>query len=319
MSVPFAVYGDGADYQDWIEVWLNGTICPYNDPTLSWTLTSFSGPLPTIPRPITDGLISFTNAQTGTVQIVGARRPRRLVQFSENQGVAARDLNQTLTDMIAEGREGWDWMRERTISVPAGETLPPLPPATVRADFLLGFDASGNPTLATSAGGGGGMSTTFDYGTVTGGSITIFSLIPTQKLINNGSFTINAPTADTTAGPINLLITNSNSIPGTIAFAGFSVGSNIGDVLNTVLGSKWTVTIWRINAIAGYRIFAHQNPPAFSAAQTFASLPSAVGNEGMVATVSDSIITQWGQPIVGGGTFVVLAYSDGFNWIVAGT
>jgi len=52
---------------------------------------------------------------------------------------------------------------------------------------------------------------------------------------------------------------------------------------------------------------------------TFASLPSPTGNEGMVATVNDSIITQWGMPIVGGGTHVVLAYCDGFDWIVAGT
>jgi hypothetical protein len=149
MAVTFAIYGDGADYQNWVQIWLNGIQVQYNDPTFGWTLTSPTGSLSTIPRPITDGSISFNNAQTGTVQIVGARRPRHLMQFSENQGVAARDFNQVLTDIIAENREFWDFAHERLMTAPAGEMLGPLPSAATRANFVLGFDGSGNPIATT--------------------------------------------------------------------------------------------------------------------------------------------------------------------------
>ena len=42
--------------------------------------------------PISNAQVTFTAAQTGTIEIVGARRPRRLSQFSENKGVTAHDL-----------------------------------------------------------------------------------------------------------------------------------------------------------------------------------------------------------------------------------
>jgi hypothetical protein len=157
MPVTFAIYGDGTDYQDWIEVWLSGVRIAYNDPSLGWALTSPTGPLGTIPRPITDATISFNNVQTGTVQIVGARRPRRLVQFTENQGVAARDHNQVLTDIIADGREFWDLAHARVILAPAGETLGVLPGASSRANFYLAFDGSGNPIPAAGTGSSVGL------------------------------------------------------------------------------------------------------------------------------------------------------------------
>jgi hypothetical protein len=154
MAVTFAVYGDGTDYQDWVEVWLNSVQVQYNDVTFGWALTSPTGPLGSIPRPITDGSISFNNAQTGTVQIVGARRPRRLTQFTESTGIPARDQNQTLTDIIADQRETWDRTRNRMMAVPAGETIGQLPAAAARATNFLAFDVAGNPVMATPAGGG---------------------------------------------------------------------------------------------------------------------------------------------------------------------
>jgi hypothetical protein len=156
MPVTFAVYGDGTDYQDWLEVWLNEVLIAYNDPLLGWTLTSPTGPLGSIPRPITDGTISFTNAQSGTVQIVGARRPRRLTQFTENTGVPARDMNQALTDIVADGREMWDRSRNRMAAAPAGETIGQLPSASARANLIYGFDGSGNPKMFPFSSGGGG-------------------------------------------------------------------------------------------------------------------------------------------------------------------
>lgn len=103
-AVGFQIYGDGSDYGNWISVYVNGVL----QPPSTYTLTSATGPLATIPRPITDAVVTFSGPQTGTVQIIGARRPRRLSQFPEGRGVAARDLNQALTDIVAQNRENWD-------------------------------------------------------------------------------------------------------------------------------------------------------------------------------------------------------------------
>ena len=107
-SVGFALYQDGTDIDNWIQVYLNGTAVLSTDPTFGWSLSSATGALSTIARPITNAVLTFNANQTGTVTIVGAARPRRLSQFAENRGVAARDLNQALTSIIAEQREAWD-------------------------------------------------------------------------------------------------------------------------------------------------------------------------------------------------------------------
>lgn len=156
-AVNFALYGDSTDYQNWIEVWVNGTLVNYNDPTYGWTITSPTGPLASIPRPVTDAVLTFNSAQTGTVQIVGARRPRRMVQVQNGQGVAARDFNLAITDLVAQNRETWDKINDFTgraiVGVP-GDDFNPLPPASTRAGKYLGFDTNGLPTLFTSSGQG---------------------------------------------------------------------------------------------------------------------------------------------------------------------
>ena len=160
-SVGFALYGDSTDFQNWIEVYLNGVRVNYNDSTYGWTITSATGSLATIPRPVTDGLLTFTNAQTGTVQIVGARRPRRTSTFSENRGVAARDLNQILNDMIAQNRETWDKTNDLTgrmlLGLP-GESIATMPGAATRAGKFLYFDGTGLiPQFTTGAAGTGNV------------------------------------------------------------------------------------------------------------------------------------------------------------------
>lgn len=157
-TVNMALYGDSTDYQSWVEVYLNGVLVNFNDPTFGWTITSPTGPLASIPRPITDGILTFTSAQTGTVQIVGARRPRRVSQFSENRGVAARDLNQVITDIVAQNRETWDKINDVTgrslISQP-GNVLGMLPLPSVCSSAFLAFDATGlNPVCVSGVGGG---------------------------------------------------------------------------------------------------------------------------------------------------------------------
>lgn len=161
-SVGFALYGDSTDYQNWVEVWLNGVRVNYNDATFGWTITSASGPLGNIALPITNAVLTFTNPQTGTVQIVGARRPRRVSQFPENRGVAARDLNQAMTDQVAMLREMWDRTNDvtgRAILALPGEILSPLPAAASRAGGFLCWDGTGLiPLTCSPQSGTGNMS-----------------------------------------------------------------------------------------------------------------------------------------------------------------
>ena len=147
-AVNFALYGDGTDVDNWLQVYVNGVAKLSTDPAFGWAITSPTGPLATIPRPITNAILTFTAPQTATVVIVGDRRPRRTTQFPENRGVAARDLNQGMTDIIAVERELWD-RSNRAIVAPVGEVLLPLPAAAARAGSLLAFDGTGQPTLTS--------------------------------------------------------------------------------------------------------------------------------------------------------------------------
>ncbi|MET4170828.1 hypothetical protein ABIB99_001910 [Bradyrhizobium sp. LA6.1] len=152
-NVNFALYGDSTDFQNWVEVYLNGVRVNFNDTTYGWAITSPSGSLGSIARPITNAVLTFNSAQTGTVQIVGARRPRRAAQFSENSGVSARDMNQVLTDIVATQRETWDKTNDvtgRAVLAAPGETLALLPSAASRANTGACFDNSGNLTSCIS-------------------------------------------------------------------------------------------------------------------------------------------------------------------------
>jgi hypothetical protein len=168
-AVGFQIYGDGTDFANWIDVWLNGVNVSNTDPTFGWTLTSPTGPLSSIARPITDAIITFNAVQTGTVQIVGARRPRRVSQFPESRGVTARDFNQALTDLVAQNREIWDKTNDMTgrgLFYAPGNTTGPMPSAAACANMMLGFDATGLNPICTTGGGGGGLPTPVRAGDV---------------------------------------------------------------------------------------------------------------------------------------------------------
>lgn len=90
---------------------------------------------------------------------------------------------------------------------------------------------------------------------LTTGSVTIdCGARPSQFITNGGAFTITAPTND---GSCMVLVTNGASA-GAITFSGFTVGAAIGDPLTTTNTSKFTLSIWRVNGTAGYRVAAHQ-------------------------------------------------------------
>lgn len=91
--------------------------------------------------------------------------------------------------------------------------------------------------------------------TQSAGNLTVnCGLAPLQFQTNNGAFTLTAPVAD---GSCILLSTNGASA-GAISFSGFSVGANTGDALTTTNTSKFSIFIWRVNGVAGYRVAAHQ-------------------------------------------------------------
>lgn len=159
-AVNMALYGDSSDFQNWVEVFINGVRVNYNDATRGWAITSPSGSLANLARPITNAVLTFNQAQTGTVQIVGARRPRRAAQFNENAGVSARNLNQVFTDIISQNREIWDKTNDvtgRAILGLPGEAITALPSAALRSSKFFVFDASGNPDVTSAATGLGNV------------------------------------------------------------------------------------------------------------------------------------------------------------------
>ena len=106
--------------QVWISSAAGTTATRYlsTDPTFGWSLSSPTGSLALIPRPITDAVLTFNSPQTGYVVILGATRPRRLIEFAENRGVPARDHNQALNSAFAELRETWDKLNGAIIGQP---------------------------------------------------------------------------------------------------------------------------------------------------------------------------------------------------------
>ncbi len=234
-AVNFAIYGDSTDVQNWLEVFVNGALVT----SANWTITSPTGPLSTIPRPITDAVLTFNAAQTGTVQIVGARRPRRTSQFAENQGVPARNLNQVFTDVIAMLRENWDKTNDvtgRAVLAPPGETLNLLPIAANRSSHGACFDSGGNLTSCVSI-----PSSTF----AAGNGITFTGVGPTTIKVNlaagsnvtlsgTNPITINVPLA---AGS-GIALTGSN--PLTISTVPSAQSPQLGVIPTT---SPITVTI----------------------------------------------------------------------------
>ncbi|KJC37710.1 hypothetical protein [Bradyrhizobium sp. LTSP857] len=251
-AVNFAIYGDAADFSSWIEVWLNGARVNYNDASLGWTITSPSNAdLSKLARPITNAVLTFNQVQTGTVQIVGARRPRRVSQFTENRGVAARDLNQAITDIVAMLREDWDKINDvsgRAVLAPPGETLSVLSTAATRASSGACFDSGGQLVSCVSI-----PSTTFTAGngiTITGTSPkTITNNIQASAPIvisGTNPLTVSCPTCNTSpaaASPAVFVASRANAITldlhtyTVVRTGGYTVGGDSGDATFKNVGS----------------------------------------------------------------------------------
>jgi hypothetical protein len=125
-------------------------------------------------------------------------------------------------------------------------------------EWVIGVSISGSnatallSNLADQTISGGANVSSYSLST---GNITVdCGKCPLQYVTNGGAFTITAPAID---GSCMLMVEN-NGGAGAITFSGFTVGAFTGDALTTTNGSKFTISIWRINGISGYRIAAHQ-------------------------------------------------------------
>jgi hypothetical protein len=237
-SVGFALYGDGTDVDAWIAVSINGVRYLSTDPAHGWKLTSATGSLGSIPLPITDAVLTFNAPQTGTVVILGARRPRRVSQFPEDRGIDARSLNQVITDIVAQNREQWDELAT-TIRGQPGEVLLPLPNALARAGMVLGFDGNGQPIVEPPGGGGGGG----------GGACASLSTACTwtapQSFIGNNLVPI------TTAG-FQIAIQNSSVTQGQIFGPVTAITGAVWDAVQSVVYIPPNSTILNAEAFGAY-------------------------------------------------------------------
>ncbi len=119
-------------------------------------------------------------------------------------------------------------------------------------------DAGGTPCLLDVADqtiSGGANVTALSLGTKSSGTLTIdCGARPLQYVTNGGAFTLAAPSA---AGSCIVFVTN-NALAGAITFSGFSAGSNTGDALTTTDTEEFSIFVWKVNGVSGYRVAAHQ-------------------------------------------------------------
>jgi hypothetical protein len=197
--------------------------------------------------PSSANLISAVTDETGTGALVFANTPTLVTPVL---GVAsATTINKVALTAPAAGS---------TITIADGKTLTASNSITLAGtdSTTITFPSSSATMLALNLEDqtitGGARVTSKSQ---TAGNITIdCGDRPIQHQTNSGAFTLTAPAND---GYCMLLVTNDGSA-GAITFSGFTVGSSLGDALTTTNTHKFTISIWRINGVSGYRIAAHQ-------------------------------------------------------------
>jgi hypothetical protein len=183
-------------------------------------------------------MAAFSGLSVGVTSIAGGTNTRVLY---DNSGALGEYTNAQLTALIGTFTSSLSG----AVGSSGGGTVNFL-----RADGT--FQAAAQLNVADQNMSGGATVTSFMVST---GNYTVdCGSCPLQYITNGGTFTVSAPVND---GSCMLLISNGGSA-GAVNFAGFSVGSNTGDTLTTTNGNKFTVSIWRINTVSGYRIAAHQ-------------------------------------------------------------
>lgn len=119
---------------------------------------------------------------------------------------------------------------------------------------------------------------------------------PAQQITNNGAFTITAPGTD---GNCVLLVTNGTT-PGVVTFSGFTVGANTGDALTLTTTNKFLVSIWRINGVSSYFIYALQAAGAVAPVSVTAFGADPSGAHDSTAAINNTIVAVAGLGLQSG-------------------
>lgn len=92
---------------------------------------------------------------------------------------------------------------------------------------------------------------------ISSGSFTVNCGLGPEQFITGptSAWTITAPSSD---GSCLILLTQPGSSAQIPTFSGFTVGSNTGSSITAVASTKFTISVWRVNGVSGYSIFAHQ-------------------------------------------------------------
>lgn len=178
-------------------------------------------------------------------------------------GTVRYDTTQTLTageKTQAQTNIGGAFVKTAGDTMSGHLALPTGPAAAnaVRKDYVDAANAATAAAAMKTAGGqtitGGFALTPNNLGTP--GSFTPNPLLGNyQYFTNNGALTITAPTTDCA---MDLMMTNGASA-GAVTFSGFTfAAANYGDLLTAVNGSRFIISIRRINGISTYTTKALQ-------------------------------------------------------------
>lgn len=120
--------------------------------------------------------------------------------------------------------------------------------ATTGSLNLINQVVSGGATVNAAVNG--------NLGTIAaGGSVNVnCGLSPLQYFVNNGNFTLAAPTNDSSC----LIMMTNGATAGTPTYSGFIVGANVGDSTDSTPGHKFIYTVIRVNGTPTYFVKALQ-------------------------------------------------------------
>lgn len=206
-------------------------------------------------------LARMTTATTGTGTITLGSAVDGFLTFA---GAGASD-GETVSYAITDGDESETGTGTYTAS---GTTLSRTVLKSTNSDAAISLSGTAQVMITPNSADYNGYlhSDAEDQGPLTGGasvtskSLTAGSITPdpadrsNQYVTNSGAFTLTAPSAD---GSYVLLVTNDASA-GAITFSGFTVGSNVGDALDTTNTNKFKIYVDRTNSISTYSIQACQ-------------------------------------------------------------
>jgi hypothetical protein len=253
-TVAVATIDSGSNTNLTINAKGSGTIGIGSVSTGSVTIT----PPATLSSALTYGGVTLSNSVTGTGGSMVLALSPTLVTPTLGAASATSINGLTITSTTS-----------AAITISSGKTFSASNTITLAGtDGITWTGASSNMTLAAlnladQTVTGGANVTSDSLGTVSsGGTVTVdCGSRPLQYLTNNATttaWTIAAPGVGHDGSCIILVTNNSSGALVAPSFSGFSVGSNTGDTYLTANNDQFSLFVWQVNGVAGYRWAAHQ-------------------------------------------------------------